>query len=301
MTPENKKPNFFIIGAAKAGTTSLYEILLRHPNIYLPFNKEPAFFCDDTYYAHGDAWYLKTYFNKVKSQPLRGEATSRYLFFAEKVAPRILKFSAPQNPKFIAIFRDPAKLVYSFYWNSVREGFETLSFQDALAAEEHKMIEFKTKLEQTGQILYAYSRVACYAQQVQQYLELFHKNQFLFLLTDDLQNYQMTIQRLQAFLELTDFPNDLPPGKLNAAALPKSWKLHQWLRNPSTMKEIVKFFLPPSIRHRLKTALIDMNLREFHPPEMDKEIANSIRRHYGEETKKLQELIQRDLSSWLPE
>jgi hypothetical protein len=295
-----KKPDFFIIGAAKAGTTSLYDILNQHTQVYFPFDKEPAYFCDDEYFDRGDEWYLKTFFSKARVQQLRGEATSRYLYFAEKTAPRIHNFSQPEQPKFIAIFRDPAKLVYSLYWNSVREGHETLSFKEALVAEKDRMVKFQSQMERRGQILYAYSRVGSYAQQVLRYLATFPRERFLFLLTDDLVDFPALISKLQIFLGLDDLSTLIKPVKSNVSALPESSKLHQWLRNRSLLKEFLKPFIPFSIRHKLKMSTLEMNLREFMPPEMDEETANSIREHYREETRLLQNIIQRDLSGWFP-
>ena len=300
MNPSNKKPDFFIIGAAKAGTTSLYDILSQHTQVYFPFDKEPAYFCDDEYFSRGDEWYLKTFFEKAREQQICGEATSRYLYFAEKVAPRINYYSQPELPKFIAIFRDPAKLVYSFYWNSVREGHETLSFTEALVAERDRMVKLQAQLERRGQILYAYSRVGLYAQQVLRYLAMFPKDRFLFLLTDDLMDFPTLVSRLQIFLGLEDLSTFIKPVKSNVSALPESSKLQKWLRNRSLLKEFLKPFIPLSIRYKFKMATLEMNLREFTPPEIDEEIANSIREHYREETKQLQDIIQRDLSSWLP-
>lgn len=295
-----KKPNFFIIGAAKAGTTSLYDILHQHPQVYFSFVKEPAYFCDDAYFGHGDEWYLSTFFAEAREQPVRGEATSRYLYFAKKVAPRIAEFSRPDTPKFIAIFRDPAKLVYSFYWNSIREGHETLPLAEALQAESDRMSRLKVELESRGQILYAYSQVGRYAQQITQYLALFPREQFLFLLTEDLMDFPSLLTRLQTFLNLEDHSPEIKPVKSNHSALPKSSKLHQWLRNRSALKEIFKPFIPFSIRYRLKMSALEKNLGEFTPPALEPEVENSIRRYYSEETTRLQDLIQRDLSSWLP-
>jgi len=300
MNLDKKKPNFFIIGAAKAGTTSLFDILSQHTQVYFPFVKEPAYFCDDEYFGRGDEWYLKTFFEKAREQPVRGEATSRYLFFGKKVAPRISIYSQPGQPRFIAIFRDPARLVYSYYWNSVLEGHETLSFKDALDAEQDRMINQQTQLERRGQILYAYSRIGSYAQQVMQYLAIFPKECFFFLLTDDLMDFATLVARLQVFLELEDHSSSINPVKSNVSVLPKSSKLHQWLRKRSVLRELFKPFIPYPIRHKIRMSALEMNLMEFTPPELDAEIANSIRAHYSEETKRLQDIIQRDLSSWLP-
>jgi hypothetical protein len=300
MTLGNKKPDFFIIGAAKAGTTSLYDILCQHVQVYFPFEKEPAYFCDDEYFGRGDEWYLKTFFRKAREDQVRGEATSRYLYFADKTAQRIHDFSHPGLPKLIAIFRDPAKLVYSFYWNSVREGHENFTFEEALHAEEKRMVKLQTQLERRGQILYAYSRIGNYAQQIQRYLALFPSERFLFLLTDDLMDFPSLVGKLQIFLGLEDQSNFIKPVKSNVSALPKSSKLHHWLRNRSLVKEFLKPFLPGSIRYKIKIFTLEKNLRKFTPPEMDQETANCIRKHYCVETKQLQDIIQRDLSTWLP-
>lgn len=293
-------PNFFIIGAAKAGTTSLYDMLNQHPQVYFPFVKEPAYFCDDEYYAKGNDWYLNNFFRQVEKQPARGEATSRYLFFGNKVAPRIYTFPQVQTPKFISIFRDPAKLVYSFYWNSIREGHETLAFSDALQAEAGRMLSMQNQLENRGQILFAYSRIAQYARQISHFLEIFPRENFLFLLTEDLPNNPTLISSLQSFLGLDDYSKSIQPVNSNQVALPKNRNLHSWLRNRSWIKEIIKPLIPFSIRYKLKTSALEHNLQNFTPPEMDPEIANSLRVHYSEDTRRLQDIIQRDLSKWLP-
>ncbi len=300
MKPNDIKPNLFIIGAAKAGTTSLYDILDQHPQVYFSFDKEPAYFCDDNYFKRGDEWYLNTFFKSAQKKMIRGEATSRYLFFSEKVAPRIYHFTQPHMPRFIAIFRDPAHLVYSFYWNSVREGHETLSFNEALRAEPERMSRMRIQLESRGQILYAYSQIGAYARQVAQYLAIFPKRNFHFLLTEDLSNFSTLINDLQIFLGVEDHASEITLIKSNQSALPKNRTLHQWLRNRSRVKDVLKFFLPGRVRYKIKMSALEMNLREFKPPALDDETADFIRKIYLEETKRLQDLIQRDLSKWMP-
>jgi hypothetical protein len=295
------KPNLFVVGAAKAGTTTLYELLRQHPQVYFPMVKEPAFFCDDAYFARGDDWYLDQFFRRAENQPWRGDASSRYLYFAEKTAPRIASFTAPDIPRVVMIFREPAQLVYSMYWNSVREGKESLPFSEALAAETQRMELMRVDLEKSGQILYAYSRLAAYASQVSVYLRHFPRESFLFLLTEDLADTNGLVHLLQSFLELDDYASLIRPVKKNAAALPRSTGLHRWLRNRSMIKEGLKKLLPFQLRYRLKNAAIEMNLKSFTPPPMEETIAAQLRRDYRDEVLRLQDLISRDLSGWLGE
>ena len=299
MNNIKKKPNFFIIGSAKAGTTSLYNIIDQHPDVYFPFVKEPSYFSDEKYYKRGDQWYLDTFFCNAKNEKLRGEATTNYLYFGKKVAPRIEKFSESVTPKFIVLFRDPVKLVYSFYWHSVREGHEKLPFDEALQIEEKRMVSMKESLEKRGRLLFSYSKIGEFARQLDNYLDYFPTENFLFLLTEDLSNFNSLINKVQDFLEIDDYSKNIIPVRSNVSAMPKSRKIHQFLRKQSFVKEIMKPLLPYKIRYNLKEKAIKMNLKRFSPPSINPAVENHLKNHYKEQTLKLQDIIQRDLSSWL--
>jgi hypothetical protein len=92
--------------------------------------------------------------------------------------------------------------------------------------------------------------------------------------------------------------DSIRPVASNRAALPRSQALHQWLRNTSNFKEHLKKFIPFSVRHRLKMFAIDSNLRPFDTPPLDEGIAQSLRQQYAGEMKKLEQIIDRDLSAW---
>ena len=300
MTLQEKAPNFFIIGAAKAGTTTLYDLLRQHPEIFLPVEKEPAFFCDEEYFKRGSDWYLRTFFRAASGEPSRGEATSRYLYFGQKVAPRIRAFSGMSAPKFIVIFRDPVGLVHSFYWNSVREGAEVEPLPEALRLEPERLLQQGHQLERRGQILYAYSGIAQYARQIRPYLEQFPAPDFMFLLTEDLADFPSLSKRLEQFLGVAHGGAGTQPIRSNDSALPRSMGLHRWLRGRSRMKELIKPFLPRRLRYRMKMAAIGSNLRPFTPPKLDPDLENALRRQFRGEVEQLQDMIGRDLSSWLP-
>jgi len=73
-----KLPNFFILGPAKSGTTALYYLLKKHPQVHLSTPKEPYFFIDE--FEHGPEYYWRTYFaNGWHGQPLIGEAQTSHL------------------------------------------------------------------------------------------------------------------------------------------------------------------------------------------------------------------------------
>lgn len=113
------RPRLVIIGAQKAGTSSLYAILRHHPKVLAPRIKEQHFFDDDLNYAKGLAHYWAQFPKRPFRQPdmITFEATPSYLFKAGTVAPR-LKAALP-DAFLLVILRDPVKRAYSG-WNMYR-------------------------------------------------------------------------------------------------------------------------------------------------------------------------------------
>lgn len=143
-------PNFFIVGAAKSGTTSLYHYLKQHPEIYMSPVKEPKYFLASiNKFPHngpGDievdkkiirTWdeYLKL-FSNASVEKCIGEASCGYLYYCELVAPSIKRISP--EAKIIIVLRNPVERAFSAYCYLFREGRETLSFEEALKIEEER-------------------------------------------------------------------------------------------------------------------------------------------------------------------
>lgn len=296
---DKRLPNLFILGAAKAGTTTLYDTLKKYHQAYFPVQKEPAFFCDDDYYQNGIEWYLSTFYSKAGNFQVRGDATPRYLFWGEKVIPRLKLLYDQDQPKMIVIFRDPAKLIYSYYWQNVREGRETLGFSEALAAEKDRDQKIAEQIYYHGKFTYSYSRLAAYASQLKTYLDNFPKQNFLFLLTDDFTDFQKLTRTLEQFLNL-DHMEWKKPVTSNLARLPRNRAIHKWLVQRSKFKDLLKPIIGYSLRHKIKQAAINMNLKPLDPPVPDPAIMLMLRKHYQHEVQQLEEMIERDLSSWYP-
>lgn len=296
----SRLPDFLIIGAAKAGTTTLYDILDQHRQVGMSAAKEPGFFCDAHEYARGLNWYRDTYFSEAGNAAVAGEATPRYLYWGDTVVPRLEEAYGERLPRLIAIFRDPVALVQSFYWHSVREGRETLPLPDALAAEPERLASHGERLRSQGLMAFAYHRIAQYATQLQPFLARVPRERCLFLLTDDLRDFDALLRTLEAFLGI-DHDTGVRPVVSNSAALPRSRRLNEWLRRRSPLKEVAKHVLPFPVRHRLKMRAIDANLKPMQTPPMDAGLARGLRRHYAGEMQALERIMGRDLSSWYGE
>ena len=135
------RPNLFIIGAPKAGTTSLYDYLAGHPQMYMSPYKEPMYFCPDVHvfrernpfvYGEDKAAYLAL-FDDATDEKRLGEATTRYLVSAE--APGLVRDFAP-DVLAIAMLRNPVDLVHALHNERVSQGNEPVAdFEQALDAD----------------------------------------------------------------------------------------------------------------------------------------------------------------------
>jgi hypothetical protein len=118
MTERGIRPTFLVIGAAKAGTTSLWRLLRQHPQIFMTARKEPHFFSFDNNYARGPAWY-ESHFEDGAGFPQRGEATTSYSIRA--LFPDTAQRVAAYDPslKLIYIVREPLARIEST-WQQLR-------------------------------------------------------------------------------------------------------------------------------------------------------------------------------------
>ncbi len=293
-------PNLLIIGAAKAGTTTLYDLLIGHKNVYMSFVKEPMFFSRDDYFQRGLGWYAETFFAESEAYPIRGEATPHYLYWADKVAPRIRESLPDHQIKFIVILRDPVDRAYSWYWNMIKEGEENLSFEGALAQEPHRFKNDSEELRSKGSMRYGYRKGGMYASQVKEFLKVFPREHFYFLLQEDLISPQSkALISLYNFLGLPAINSGDMVTKKNPSTLPYSRSLQGWLRNQSRIKDAAKRLLPFRFRYSLKKYVMDKNIRSFVYPVMNAQTREELRGKFADEIKELQALLGRDLSHWL--
>ena len=298
MPDFDRMPNLFIIGAAKAGTTAIYDYLAQHPQIFLSRDKEPMFFSRDEYYAKGLDWYEDVYFEGADDYPVRAEATPHYLYWSEKVAPRIKEAYGERPVKYIVSFRDPVSRTYSWYWSMVREGREQLNFDEALRVEEYRLKKHYEELYQLGSMVYGYSAGSRYASLLLPYLELFHADDFFFVFQDDLKSrVNETCANIFEFLGI-ESSIQVSSSNSNPAAMPRSRFLHKTLRQRSQLKEVIKPFMPGKFRRRLKSKMLQANLKEAPYVPLDPQLAHELRLSYRTEIEKLEKITGKELSSW---
>jgi hypothetical protein len=297
----DRMPNLFVIGAAKAGTTALYDYLAQHPRVFLSRVKEPEFFSKEEYYARGLDWYQDWHFEGADNYPVRAEATPHYLYWSGKVAPRSNEADRGLPVKFIVSFRDPVSRAYSMYWNMVREGIEDLDFDEALRVEERRLEQHRNELYQLGSMAYGYSAGSRYASLLQPYLELFSPENFFFVLQDDLKSRaNETCKEIFEFLGI-ESSIEINTSNSNPAAMPRSRLLHRALRRRPLLKEFIKPLIPIRVRlvrRSLKSKIMEANLKETAYVPLHPQLAHELRLSYRTEIEKLEEITGRELSSW---
>ncbi len=202
-------PNCLIVGAQKAGTSSLYHYLTQHPQIHECFKKEVHYFDGgldpevDTY-QRGENWYrahfpLKKNMNK---DDICLEASPLYLF--NPLAAERIKSLLP-DCKIIIILRNPVERAISHYFHVVRHGLESFPIEDALEKEENRLEHIWQNGSYSDPVfrLYSYKSRGLYLEQILRYQECFSKQNILVLSSDDLSSQpKHTLETIFNFLEI---------------------------------------------------------------------------------------------------
>ena len=289
-------PNFICPGAAKAGTTSIYEVLVQHPDVFLSHvNKEAHFFDYDDNYKKGLQWYSETFFKEYKNQKVVGDITPLYMYLPAAVE-RIYN-DLGNNIKFVFMLRDPVERAYSQYKFNVKRSFEKESFPVAIALETERLQKdfFST-------VHYSYIDRGMYHRQIQNFLKYFpvENMHFITFEEDFMQQKQATIANLLEFLNLA--PAQLQIDKhANPTAMPKSKWLNELIYSQTGIRNIARKLLPSyELRRKLSRYIRKKNEKaavfEKLQPGFRKEL---IDRYFKTDILELQKLLNRDFSLWL--
>lgn len=187
-------PTFLLIGAMKAGTTSLYHYLKAHPQIFMPEYKAPEFFAAESNWWRGIDWYRKQFASAGPEAVAVGEASNVYAKYPRyRGVPQRIAAHIP-DVRLIYVIRDPINRIRSHYQTRLAEGAEKAPFEEAV---------FKNP------IYIDYSR---YALQIEEYLKYFPREQLLIITAEDLRDArQATLRRVYEFLgvDAAFVPSDL--------------------------------------------------------------------------------------------
>lgn len=292
-------PNFFCGGAPKSGTTTLYDILKYHPDIFLPKFKEPFFFNLDNHYNKGAKWYSNTYFSDYNGQKLIGDFTPLYLA-GDEVPSRILH-TIGKNAKFIFILRNPVDRAYSHYLHNKRDLMEDLSFSVALEKETSRVHDYLKTNRQPLALKFGYIKQGNYSAGIEQYFRLFgEENVKVFVFEELFSNVEKYISEILQFLGV-EFSEILQVDiKSNPSSVPKSKFLKKILAKDSFIKAITKKVIPSMVLRKKIRKFIQR--KNNTPQEYEKlplqQKRDIFSQYFKEDVEKLSKLLNRNFNCW---
>lgn len=298
----NSKPDFLIVGAAKAGTTYLFNRLNEHPEVYIPKIKECRFFSQlpknfkglgAEFFTNEGITNPQEYFDlfKHKEKYLCGDISNDYLYYYDRTIENIKKYLSV-NVKIVIILRNPVERAYSNYMHHVRDGWENLSFEKALEAE-------KDRIKNNWGWSYHYFKAGLYYEQVKAYLDNFEKVKII--LYDDLKN-EKTINELFKFLNLDTIKKDTSINKYNVSGKPRSKFIHNILTKNNRILRTIARILRPITSNKIKSYFYDIQQKLIHKNLIKEPLREDMRQQtnqlYLSDISNLEKLINRDLDKW---
>lgn len=294
-------PTFLVIGAAKSGTTALYELLGQHPQIFMSPVKETNFFAfDGTPPKVGgpgadfsasvlEPSAYRRLFDSAVDESARGEVSPMYMALAEVASQRIARLLP--EVKLIAILRQPAERAYSSFLHLRRDGREPIAdFAAALAAEEGRIAA-------GWGYLWRYRQLGHYAEQLRPYYARFPASQIEVCLYERLRDASADLlAELDRFLGVDPGLRRPAAARPNVSGEPRSERLAAALRSPSRARRAVAALLPRSARRWLAGSLGRLNLSR---PQLQTELRRRLTADFHDQIGELEELTGLDCAAWL--
>lgn len=203
-------PNFFILGAGRSGTTTLYFVLRDHPEIFLPTPKEPTFFSEPFQVVRTPIRYAKLFEGASEARAV-GDGSHAYLTHPDSAA--TLRAFFP-DARFLVTFRNPADRALAMYSYMLENGYEIMpTFERALFAEEKRFASSRFAKRCPHYFWnFMYYKSGLFGEQIQRYLQHFPREQFFFTTLYDLQREPARVLgEIQTFLDISQMPiSELP-------------------------------------------------------------------------------------------
>ena len=297
----HNKPNFLLVGAAKSGTTSLFNYLTQHSDIYIPEVKECRFFSQlpNNYKGLGAEFFPnsgitdeRVYFKLFceHEDKVCGDMSNDYLYYYEKSIKNIKKYLGNEI-KIVIVLRNPIDRAYSNYMHHISDGWENISFEQALDDENRR-------IEENWGWSYHYVKTGMYYYQVKAYLDNFRQTKIYFF--EELKFKDSLLKDLYAFLEVR-FTKELKDNKeYNVSGYPRNKLIHNLLNKDNAIKKIIKpvvnSILPKGSIQKVVSNIQNKNLKKVS---MKNDTRERLKNVFEDDIKKLSNLIEKDLSHWL--
>lgn len=278
--------DFFLVGAPKAGTTSIYSYFKKNPGIFVPQVKEPHYFsCPEvknTYYKVNFVDSKNEYeslFEGAKNTQKTGDFSTSYLY--EQQAPHRIKETCP-NANIIVVLRDPVERAISHYLMDVRDGYQERPLIECICGQKEGVNLYYKEYVEKGM----------YYKQIKRFKSVFEEEKIGVWLFRELKKDTREVARemfkfvgSKANYDIENFTKKNQYKKINSEIVKK-------VLNTRLAKNISSF-IPSNIKKRAKWALISTD-----KPNLD-EARYKLSEIYRDEVNNVQKLIKKDISHWL--
>jgi len=289
-----RRPNLFVVGAPKAGSTTMYNTLVQHPDIYMPEDKEMYHFCTDVPKEYREYAEQKTYlaaFKGWKNQKYAGEACPYYLY--SKISAKKIHDFNP-DAKIIVIIRNPVDSFFSMHNQQAAVGAEPIKDPvKALSAEKLRK-SGKLKVPGVWQDRLNYVEQLNYAEQIQRYIKIFGKdNVYITILEEFSKDPRKHTREIFTWLGI-DSTFTPKVGVSNARFKIRYHWLYKVSHRPIIWKS-VKRVLPKKTYFSLRKAYLNVNQAPIAKKKVDSAIRKRVMKVFRPEAVRLSQLLKKDL------
>lgn len=299
------KPNFFIVGAAKSGTTALAQYLSEHPDVSMCYPKEPHYFASDMdgYRAAKNLEEYLSLYETAGSESKRVGEASVYYLVSDVAIKNIYEFDP--RAKILVMLRNPVDMVYSLHsqlYQSANEDIEDFSAAWRLVSQ-RRLGRSIPKGCNDPKVL-DYRSVAKFGEQLERVYKYFPNSQVKVILFDDFKSSTRDVYReVLKFLEINDDGQEEFPV-INPNTKPKYFFVKRLIKNQGPILQGIKKIVKSITGKKelgVAAAVNKLNTRVVDRKAMDKTIRGELVEEYQADVIKLSELISVDLSHWLLE
>lgn len=276
-------PNFFIVGAAKAGTTSLYAYLKNTPGVYMSEHKEPHYFIDNMKPGYYDESKYLQLFKNVKNEKAIGEASVDYLI--DPSSAKCIHDKIP-DAKIIILLRDPVERAFSSYLMYTNRTKKDLSSHEIFL--ETFGTEYGLKYDKNP-----YLGRGLYSSQVKKYLEIFgEENVGVWFFEDMKKDTMQVVKGVLKFLKIDSLPPD-NVSKIYNPYLVFRGKIAESLCLNTTIRKIVPIFLPTlTLRHLVFNKLF---IKEAQKPKLPESERRKLENYYYDDVIALEKVLKKKI------
>jgi len=286
--PMETWPNFFIVGAPKAGTTAIFHYLNQHPQIYMSTRKEPHYFSIKNVLDNdlrkkpirNKTKYLNL-FKNVKNEKIVGEASTSYL--ADPEAPKLIKKIIP-DAKILISIRDPTERTFSAYLMKKNAGLMESTFHDQIQLELQQEIDLK-KPNCT-------LKEGFYSESISRYLNIFDSNQIKIIIFEEwITDPKKKLEEIIKFLKI-DIPIDQFKIKNPNPFKNPRGSVGKFLLQNREVKKIAELIIPFSARKNLAKKVL---LKEGIKPKIDEVDRDILKGIFEKDVEQLKSILGRNL------